>query len=336
MAEELQERCVTSKIGSLGSWLGKVEKTVAADVTKVKAEVNKGLKTAKEAFLEPLLHKQDSFQPSVELEDRGAAKFLKPKGPLVAGGINAADVRQGATGDCYFLSSLAAVAQTHPDLIQKAIKANPDGTFTVTFHEPAGFDFLRRGGAVGNAAEGVIERTLEKVGMKPADKTVSVTVDGTLPMENGRTVYAHPDTLGETWPAVMEKAYAKLWGGYGAIGNGGDGGAALLALTGQPVKRYSLSPSKADDAFATLKSVLASGQPIVAGTKSHVTSPLVHSGHDYTVLGVSEEKGQKFVTVRNPWGHEAAGTPGAADGVHKLPLETFLANYQYADYATAK
>ncbi|WP_352430616.1 C2 family cysteine protease [Pyrinomonas sp.] len=51
------------------------------------------------------------------------------------------------------------------------------------------------------------------------------------PMDDGHTKIG--DVLGdeqETWPLVIEKAYAKLKGGYDKINDGGSSGEALEAL----------------------------------------------------------------------------------------------------------
>src|SRR5437016_5761467 len=62
-------------------------------------------------------------------------------GDLFVGGPAARDVGQGDLGDCFFLSSLVAVAATRPEVIKRAISKNVDGSYTVTFQEKtrAGF-----------------------------------------------------------------------------------------------------------------------------------------------------------------------------------------------------
>ena len=49
------------------------------------------------------------------------------------------DVIQGSANDCFFMASLAAVADTKPSLIKDAIVQNKDGSYTVTF--PGAKDF---------------------------------------------------------------------------------------------------------------------------------------------------------------------------------------------------
>jgi hypothetical protein len=132
------------------------------------------------------------------------------KGSSDANAIAGNDVVQGQVGDCYFLSSLAAIAQNHPDVIRNAIHANKDGTYTVTLHP--------RSTAL----------PLEK------DGSLKITVDADFPMHEGMPVGAgFGDNNRELWVAIMEKAFAKMHGTYGNI-QGGNPQTALEMLTGVP------------------------------------------------------------------------------------------------------
>ena len=44
------------------------------------------------------------------------------------------DIQQGSYGDCYFLSSLGALARNDPNAVKNMIHDNGNGTYTVTFH----------------------------------------------------------------------------------------------------------------------------------------------------------------------------------------------------------
>ena len=93
------------------------------------------------------------------------------KNPLES--IKPEAINQGNIGDCYFLASLAAVAQTQPEKIRDAITDNHDGTYTVAFP-----------GAKG-----------EKI-------KVDAPTQSELGLYNGGTKYG-------TWAAIMESAYGK-------------------------------------------------------------------------------------------------------------------------------
>ena len=50
-----------------------------------------------------------------------------------AQGVSPQAVRQGTLGSCYFHASVAAIAQVAPDVLRKAISANPGGGYQVHF-----------------------------------------------------------------------------------------------------------------------------------------------------------------------------------------------------------
>ena len=52
-------------------------------------------------------------------------------------GVRPEIVRQGTLGSCYFHSVVAAFANTRPDILEKMISANGDGTYSVTFADGA-------------------------------------------------------------------------------------------------------------------------------------------------------------------------------------------------------
>ena len=251
-------------------------------------------------------------------------------GQLFANGVAPEDIHQGDSGDCYFLASLAAVAKTHPELIQKAIRQNADGTYSVDFHEPPGMDWMRAGGIAGVNTEGYLERWLQPLGMKPSE-TSTVTMDGQLPLVGGRDPYQSTDS-GELWPALMEKAYAKWWGGYAAIGNGGDGAEGLMAITGAPVDRIGMGGGE-DAVWQQLTAASAANQPMVATRYGKPDSPGMVNDHVYTVMGTETINGERYVDVRNPWGNTEPGNDGNDDGEFKMKLSDFVQQYSYVDVA---
>lgn len=132
--------------------------------------------------------------------------------------IDPRDVSQGAVGDCWLIAAFAAAAE-HPGLVKRLFltnRANPKGRYAVRL-----FDWQ-------------------------AKRWVVVTVDENLPAgpkSKTQALFAQPRQT-EIWVALLEKAFAKFVGSYGAL-DGGSTAWALNALTGDPV--FELRKDKAED-----------------------------------------------------------------------------------------
>lgn len=187
------------------------------------------------------------------------------------------DLRQGDDGDCWFLSSAAAIAERDPNFFQSRIIPNPNGTYTVTFYKDG--------------------------------QPTHVTVDGRLPVyDNGSgTAYAHP---GDTkWVAIYEKAYAQYKGGYGNI-DGGWGDQGLHDLTGQSTQR--LDPG--DNSLGQISKMIGDGRAVTTGTRKdsgflwwggdgeYIDGGKLVSGHEYSVESVDMNAHPPTITLLNPWG----------------------------------
>lgn len=254
--------------------------------------------------------KRPAKEPALTEDSRkaGVVKFTPRAGEVAVNGISFEDPLQGQVGDCYFISSLAAVAKTSPQTLANAVKTNRDGTYTVTF----------------------FERT--RPDAKPTP--LNVTIDGSFASRGaGQLEYAAARETRELWPMIFEKAYAAWKGGFGAI-EGGMGATALEALTGKSTDFFPVtSDSKPDEVFARIKSALNAGGAIVACSKPWDPAEQgVVADHAYTLLGVEEKNGQKLVQLRNPWGQREPGHDGRDDGVFLLPIEKFVTSYAAVEF----
>lgn len=83
-----------------------------------------------------------------------------------------------------------------------------------------------------------------------------VTVDDFLPVDrgNGELVFGHA-TRNQLWVSVIEKAYAKLHGSYGALHPGGEDAEALEELTGAPCESVDLEETQDLVGFVCLSTV---------------------------------------------------------------------------------
>ena len=105
---------------------------------------------------------------------------------IFQGNIEPNDIKQGALGDCYFLSSLSVISE-RPDRISNLFvtkEVNKHGLFAVN---------------------------MTKNGEK-----VQVLVDSNIPCLNGKPVFSSANG-NELWVIILEKAWAKLHGSYERI-----------------------------------------------------------------------------------------------------------------------
>ena len=208
---------------------------------------------------------------------------------LYHNGIDPNDINQGALGNCWFMASIASVAEI-PALIKRLF-------ITKEYNE-----------------EGIYQMKLCKNG-----EWVKVTVDDYFPCYiDGGPMFCN-STGDELWVLLLEKAYAKLHGNYCQL-RGGWEHHGMQDLTGCPTRYISFPEDKedldeikefSDDLWEKLDYADSRGWVMCAGTDgvdeftegdgpsdSHGIVP----GHAYSVIDAREREGVKLVHIRNPWG----------------------------------
>ena len=197
---------------------------------------------------------------------RGEALFRSgPDGqPDIRGDLT--NIHQGSAGDCYFLSSLMALANRSPEAIMALVHESANGTYTGTFH-----------GLEGS----------EPYGQVHGPGVFSATVNGALPgrkkpENNGvETADGHPIV----WAAIIEKLWAAVNGNnYSRIDGVGDSGNddhdiqnAMFALTGRiPTQRVidTLTPTQLQQDLGRGIVVLGTSQDDGALTADHALAVL--------------------------------------------------------------
>lgn len=242
------------------------------------------------------------------------------------------EVTQGLLGDCWLLSAMAVMC-TRPDLLDQIFMdssyVNPCGAYC--------FKLFRRG------------------------MDQQVVVDDNLPVKQMgfavQPVFARARTgpQGEVvlWPMLLEKAFAKLYGSYGAI-EAGLTHEALMDMTGGLGDAIIVDGPAGVPAnlWPRLVQCKRSGDLLAAGSRggSHfATSPRgIVQGHAYSILSVREIRGVQLLKLRNPWGKgEWTGDygensrlwtpelraklrwPDPEGGVFWISLRDFLCEFQY-------
>ena len=155
----------------------------------------------------------------------------------------AGDVNQGESGDCYFLSSLAAFAGVEPAMLQQSAVDMGDGTYTV--------DFIAN------------------------NKPEYIRVSNDLPTQGSESyVYARPGSTGSIWAAIMEKAYAFFRTGantYASISSGWMGDVyTALGVNNSFFYMNSMSQSAL---YNRLSADLAKGRAVTLGHQQQRPEP---------------------------------------------------------------
>ncbi|XP_018117465.1 calpain 3 isoform X2 [Xenopus laevis] len=123
---------------------------------------------------------------------------------LIVDGASYFDILQNKIGDCWVLSTIGSVTQKQ-NLLIKIIPA--DQGFTKNYIGIFHFRFWCSG------------------------EWVDVVIDDRLPFVNGDFFSVRPSCTKEYWPCLLEKAYAKLLGGYQNL-HWGDPAEAMVNFTG--------------------------------------------------------------------------------------------------------
>ena len=202
--------------------------------------------------------------------------------------IGPQSISQGGLGDCYFMSSLAAISMQSPGTIQNAIHYNTaNNTYSVTLYKPVSSE---PGAALRKVAYTINSdiptwsywNSLWSGENSPSGNRawteagnwlngVITGVKNLSPSEVSSAMkdvpsYATP-VKGVLWPALMEKAYAAMLpGGYTTLGSGGNGYDVMRSLTGADGKMWVISHQSTS---TVLRSVTVKNVGSVADKRGH-------------------------------------------------------------------
>jgi hypothetical protein len=203
------------------------------------------------------------------------------------------DVEQNLGGNCYFESAEDAVALEAPQDITHDILQTGKDTFEVKLFLPDGVGLLRLGGEWGLGAWGDVVDGLHRLGFTTAPvHAEEVPVDDKFPVWTSPSSiagvgYYSNSKQGDIWGPLIDKAFAKAWGGYDATQHGGDPAVALEAITGKGVQQITVSGNGAN-LLKIIKTALADHRPVVVDTKVAASSDpnyILSPDHAVSVIG---------------------------------------------------
>ncbi|KAK0457136.1 cysteine proteinase [Desarmillaria tabescens] len=251
------------------------------------------------------LASEETYNPSDVL--RVTQIFDNPQ--FFIDGASSNDIVQGAIGDCWFVSALATMC-TSPGLVEKFCVARDEkiGVY--------GFIFFRDNKWVDVVIDDLLYTSTPKFEELSGTEKQLYHHDKALYNRSSRKgsaalYFARSGTDGETWVPLIEKAYAKLHGSYGAL-SGGWACEAIEDLTGGVTCFIPANDILDPDLFWIEELLNANHDRLFgvafddldtsrSGEDSIKVSGLM-GGHAYSVLRAVECKGKRFVVVRNPWG----------------------------------
>jgi hypothetical protein len=271
-----------------------------------------------------------SFQ--VEEDDivwlRATDIFIAGQFSIFTNDIAIEDVEQGFLGNCYFMSSIGALAPIPQTILQlfRTLKVTENGYYEVIMEIDREWNIV------------ILDDYF------PCDKKTKLPI------------FARPNGA-ELWAMLLEKAWAKINGGYLNIIRG-QSIEVLAALTPFPIDRHDIEDFKDVNAlWGVLKKASDYQYIMTCGTKNQ--SSLIDEGlipsHGFTILGVQEGRinGEliRLLHIRNPygfkewqgewsdksdlWTQEARRTFGnnenKDDGLFYMSYNDFISHFQTID-----
>lgn len=218
--------------------------------------------------------------------------------------IRSSNVQQGLLGDCFFHAALSSLSQARPDLVQRMIHDNKDGTYDITFGD-------------------MPKKPVRIPNLTQAEK-----------------ILYGSETPGGLWPLLIEKAYGEKIRQariplpfddrlpYELTDAGGFDSTVFSEITGQKAERLWVFPLGTGTLNAKLKSACEQHIPVTASTGSLSTPAGLSEGHAFSILGYDANK--QLISIRNPAGQEDS----AYGGTFQMTLKQFKDNFSYITFAS--
>ncbi|KAJ3331951.1 Calpain-6 [Blyttiomyces sp. JEL0837] len=236
---------------------------------------------------------------------------------LFAGGRISANVIQGALGDCWLVSAVAALT-IHPSLVERVIPNASDQDWVNDLDGRKRGNYYRGYYKSPDLHPGIFRFRFCRFG-----EWVEVVVDDYFPCTpDGRLIFSQSKNRNEFWVSLLEKAYAKLNGCYEALKSSSPI-SAFVDLSGNVPEQLDLkSPeTKAEftdnSLFDLMKKEMAKGalmscsiQPSAELLNGRENELGLIYGHSYAITRVvnikirmsnMRRRSVALVKLRNPW-----------------------------------
>ncbi|CAD6191949.1 unnamed protein product [Caenorhabditis auriculariae] len=211
---------------------------------------------------------------------------------LIVGDKSRFDVKQGALGDCWLLAAIANLT-LRDELFYRVVP--PDQSFTENYAGIFHFQFWRYG------------------------RWVDVVIDDRLPTIDGKLCYMRSNEHNEFWSALLEKAYAKVYGSYESL-EGGTTTEALEDFTGGLTEFFDLRKADKATILATMVRGMQMGSlfgcsiDADANVKEAQLQNGLVRGHAYSITSLHTVNGIPLIRLRNPWGNSKEWNGAWSDG----------------------
>ncbi|XP_076262784.1 calpain-A-like [Rhynchophorus ferrugineus] len=199
--------------------------------------------------------------------------------------ISRLDIQQGELGDCWLVAAIVTLSQ-HPKLLERVVPM--DQPYNKDYAGIFRFRFWKHGG------------------------WVEVVVDDRLLIKGGQEKFARSTKSCEYWIALVEKAYAKLYGSYKML-EGGDPGVAMEDLTGGISEQFCLAnaPSNLFNILyqSSIRESLLTAS-IYGDGREKITPLGLVKKHAYSITKVhvvehtSLPKKAQLLRIKNPWANK--------------------------------